>query len=105
MSSASIQSTGAARDGLERRDGVERLEQQLRLSLQPVQPNREFVDHLHTRLVTPSSMTIERQHNAGLSLLLAALSLATGFFMVWSYRQIKTALNKKPLSTPEPDAL
>ncbi len=67
------------------------LENQLKHSLRPVQPNPEFVGHLHTRLTSPPAMTIERRQNAALSLLLLAFSLMSGVFLVWLLRQFRAA--------------
>ncbi len=65
------------------------LENQLKLSLRPVQPSAEFVGHLQTRLTTPAQMTLERRQNAGYVLLLVALSLASGVFLIWLLRQFR----------------
>ncbi len=67
------------------------LENQLKLSLQRVQPNPEFVGHLHDWLTTPSTTTIERRQNTALCLLLAACSLAGGVLIIWLLRQLHAA--------------
>ncbi len=67
------------------------LENQLMLSLRPVQPSAEFVGHLHNRLTTPVLTTIERRQNAAFGLLLLALSLASGVFLIWLLRQFRAA--------------
>jgi len=85
MSAAFIQSPDASADS------VENLEKQLKLSLQQVQPDRDFVDHLHNRLTTPRSLTVERRKNAGFSLLLVGFSLFSGLLLIWLMRQFRTA--------------
>ncbi len=70
---------------------AEYLENQLKRSLRPVEPNPEFVGHLHSRLVTPVEMTIERRQNAALGLFLVALSLMSGVFLIWLMRQFRAA--------------
>ena len=67
-------------------DVVERLERQLMESLKPVQPRTEFVDRLHTRLTTPQTMVLERRESAAFGLLLMAVSLLTGVFLIWLRR-------------------
>jgi len=70
---------------------VEELEQQLALSLRRIEPNPEFVHHLHYRLKTPAAMSVERRQSLGMSLLLAALSLTTGLLFVWLLKQLRAA--------------
>jgi hypothetical protein len=73
---------------------VESLEQQLRLTLRPIQPDKQFVDHLHTRLTTSPAMTLERRSSTALGLLLIAFSLMTGVLIVGIirlFRQPSTA--------------
>jgi hypothetical protein len=82
MKAAYIQTSAGFQD-------VESLEQQLMRSLRPVQPNRQFVDHLHSRLTTPVDTTVERRQHLGFSLLLIAGSLASGVFVVWLIRQFR----------------
>lgn len=82
MKAAFIQSSAGFAD-------VESLEQQLMRSLRPVQPDRQFVDHLHSRLTTPVDTTVERRQHLGFSLLLIAGSLASGVFLVWLIRQLR----------------
>ncbi len=72
-------------------DADDILENQLKLSLRPVRPSAEFVGHLQTRLTTPAQMTLERRLNAGYGLLLIALSLASGVFLIWLLRQFRAA--------------
>jgi hypothetical protein len=67
------------------------LENQLKLSLKRIQPNPEFVGHLHNRLTTPVAMTIERRQNAALGLFLIAFSLLSGVFLIWLLRQFRAA--------------
>jgi hypothetical protein len=66
---------------------VESLEDQLKQSLRPVKPDQDFVDHLHTRLKTPSTMILERRQNAAMGLLLVSSSLFIGIILVWLLRQ------------------
>ncbi len=72
-------------------EGVEELEQQLALSLRRIEPKPEFVDHLHYRLKTPATMTLERRHSFGIGLLLTALSLTAGIFLIVILRQFRAA--------------
>ncbi len=72
-------------------DIVNNLENQLKLSLRPVQPNPEFVGHLHSRLTTPAIMTIERRENAALGLLLVAFSLMSGVLLILFLRHLRAA--------------
>jgi hypothetical protein len=72
-------------------DAEENLENQLKRSLRRVEPNPEFVGHLHNRLTTPVEMTIERRQNAGFFLLLMAFSLMSGVLLVWLLRQLRAA--------------
>jgi hypothetical protein len=67
------------------------LENQLKRSLRPVNPNPEFVGHLHNRLTSPVVMTIERRQNTALGLFLVAFSLMSGVFLVWLLRQFRAA--------------
>lgn len=69
---------------------VENLEKQLKVSLRPVQPNPEFIDHLHNRLTSSPAMTLERQ-NTVLSLLLVAFSLLSGIILIWVMRHLRSA--------------
>lgn len=70
-------------------DAETALEDQLKRSLRRVQPNPDFVGHLHTRLTTPPAMTIERRQDAALGLMLLALSLLSGLFLVWLLGQLR----------------
>ncbi len=72
-------------------DVVNNLENQLKLSLRPVQPNPEFIGHLHSRLTTPAMMTIERRENAALGLLLVAFSLMSGVLLILFLRHLRAA--------------
>jgi hypothetical protein len=69
---------------------VENLEFQLRSSLRPVRPNPEFVNHLHVRLTTSPQMTLERRKTTAVSLLLVALSLMSGVFLIWWMRHMRS---------------
>ncbi len=62
---------------------VENLEKQLRVTLRPVAPSPDFVEHLHSRLASPPVMTVERRRNYALALLLTAMSLVFGVFLLW----------------------
>ena len=66
---------------------VERLESQLQRSLRPVQPDPQFVGHLHTRLNTPVALVVERRQNTALGMLLLAISLLSGFTLLLLLRQ------------------
>lgn len=68
---------------------VETLESQLRQSLRPVNPDPKFVDHLHTRLKTPSHTMLEQRQNTAAGFLLVAFSLLTGIIFLWLVRQIR----------------
>jgi len=72
-------------------DEVEDLEHQLELSLRRVEPNPDFVNHLHNRLTTPIGMSIERRQSVGLGLLLTALSLTTGFLLIRLMKHLRNA--------------
>lgn len=74
---------------------VEFLETQLKRSLRPVNPDPGFVDHLHTRLKTPSSMVLENRENAALGLVIAAFSLLTGIMLVWLTSSLRARRNKE----------
>jgi len=69
---------------------VETLENQLKQTLRPVKPNPDFIDHLHTRLKTPSTTILERRENTAVGLLVVAFSLLSGFVLVWAMRQIRS---------------
>lgn len=69
---------------------VDDLEQQLKFSLRPVQPNPEFVNHLQHRLTSSPEMTVEREHKI-LGLLLVATSLFTGLILVLIMRHLRSA--------------
>ncbi len=70
---------------------VKDLEFQLKASLRPVRPNPDFIDHLHTRLTSSPAMTVERR-NTALSMLLVALSLLSGVFLLWWMHRIRSIL-------------
>jgi len=72
-------------------DTEKNLEDQLKRSLRRVQPSPDFVGHLHTRLITPPVMTIERRQDAALGMMLLAFSLLSGLLVVWLLRQLRTA--------------
>jgi hypothetical protein len=66
---------------------VDILEQQLKMSLRKIEPNPDFVTHLHTRLTDPSPMSIEQRQSIGFGLLLFAASLLSGVFLILLLRQ------------------
>lgn len=68
---------------------VDEIEQQLKLSLRPVQPDREFVDHLYTRLTSPSITVLERRESLAFSLLLAAAALLLGVVLIVLMRLLR----------------
>lgn len=68
---------------------VESLEKQLKLSLRPVTPSPDFVDHLHDRLTLPVDTTLERRQYTAFSLLLVAFSLVSGIFIIWLTRHLR----------------
>lgn len=70
---------------------VESLENQLKLSLRPVKPSPDFVDHLHDRLILPVDTTLERQQSTMFSLLLVACSLFSGIAIIWCLRHFRPA--------------
>lgn len=82
MSPMDLHSSGAA--------NVENLENQLRLSLHPVKPDPNFVDHLNERLVLPVDTTLEYRQTAAISLLLIAFSLVSGILIIWAIRHLRT---------------
>lgn len=83
MSPMDLRSPGAA--------SVEALENQLRLSLRPVKPDPDFVNHLNERLVFPVDTTLERRQTTALSLLLVAFSLVSGIFIIWLMSRIRAS--------------
>jgi hypothetical protein len=72
-------------------DRINSLEQDLERSLRPVQPNPEFVNRLHDRLVTPAGMVVESRRSPAYSLgaFLVGIGLAVGLFLVWVIRQLR----------------
>jgi hypothetical protein len=72
-------------------DRINSLEQDLERSLRPVQPNPEFVNRLHNRLVTPAAMVVESRRSPAYSLgaFLVGIGLAVGLFLVWVIRQLR----------------
>jgi hypothetical protein len=72
-------------------EAVEELERQLELSLRQVEPNPEFIDHLHHRLTTPSGISLEPRQSVGLGMLLTGLSLSIGVLLVILMRQLRGA--------------
>lgn len=72
---------------------VDDIEQQLRQSLTRVQPDQEFVDHLHSRLKNPSQLSIEQRLSLGRGLLLVAGSLVSGILLLFLLRQLRLSSN------------
>jgi hypothetical protein len=70
---------------------VDDLENQLKQSLRKVEPNQDFVDHLHNRLTNPSNLSIERRQSYGLGLFLVAISLLGGVLLVSLLRILRSA--------------
>ncbi len=68
---------------------VDILEKQLQNSLRPVRPNEDFVDHLHNRLASPVSMSVERRNNTAISLLLVSFSLLSGMLLIWLLNRLR----------------
>jgi hypothetical protein len=54
----------------------------LKVSLQPIRPNQEFVNKLGRRLVNPSNTTLEPRTSAALTLLVVGLGLLCGVLVV-----------------------
>ena len=71
---------------------VAALEQQLSVSLRPVRPRSDFVDHLHTRLTTQPAMVVERRQNVAVGMLLVAFSLLSGVILIFSLRRLHNTL-------------
>jgi hypothetical protein len=68
------------------------LENDLQRSLRPVQPNPEFVNRLHTRLVNPNTTLLERhapQAVTAPAFFLVGFGLAVGLLLIWGIRQIR----------------
>lgn len=70
---------------------VDEIEQQLKQSLTRVQPDQEFVNHLHSRLQHPSQLSIEKRQSLGLGLLLITASLFSGIVFVFLMRLFRPA--------------
>ncbi len=60
----------------------EALEQSLKYSLNPVQPNPDFVQHLEHRLVTKPTIVLERR-SSELAIIAIALGLFSGALIIW----------------------
>ena len=68
------------------------IESELKRSLRPVQPNPDFVNKLHSRLVSPTTTILERHSTQTLAtpiLFLVGFGLAVGLFLVWIIRQLR----------------
>jgi hypothetical protein len=72
-------------------DHFNSLEEDLVRSLRRVQPNPEFVNRLHTNLVTPATMVMERKPSLAnsLAIFLVGMGLAVGLLLVWIIRQLR----------------
>ena len=71
---------------------ISSLESTLQRSLRPVQPNPEFVNKLHSRLITPASTVLERHAPKAITtpaFFVAGFGLAIGLFLVWIIRQLR----------------
>jgi len=66
------------------------LESQLQQSLRKVVPNQEFIEHLHTRLTTPETTSIEKRQSLGLGLFVVAASLLSGILVFWLIKLMRT---------------
>jgi hypothetical protein len=60
----------------------EALEQSLQYTLNPVQPNPDFVQHLERRLVTKPTIVLERR-SGELAFITIALGLFSGVLIIW----------------------
>ena len=73
-------------------DLISTLEKELQRSLRPVQPNPEFVNRLHTRLVNPTTTLLERHPSQAVTapaVFLVGFGLAVGLLLVWGIRQMR----------------
>ena len=72
-------------------DHFNSLEEDLERSLRRVQPNPAFVNRLHTNLVTPATMVMEKQPSPAnsLAIFLVGMGLAVGLLLVWIIRQLR----------------
>jgi hypothetical protein len=70
---------------------VENLEHQLLNSLRPIQPDQQFVEHLHDRLTTTPTISLEQRGHAAFGLLLVAFSLLSGVLLIWLMRLLRPA--------------
>jgi hypothetical protein len=72
-------------------DHFNSLEEELGRSLRRVQPNPEFVNRLHSNLVTPATMVLEKQRSPAynLAVFMVGLGLAVGLLLVWIVRQMR----------------
>jgi len=71
-----------------RRQDFSDMEEQLQRSFQPVQPNPEFVNRLRTRLVASPRVILEPRFPWA-ALLVIAVGLATGVYLVWLLQKIR----------------
>ena len=72
----------------------EDLEKQLKISLRPVDPNPVFIEHLQNRLLTTPEISLERR-NTALSMLLVAMSMVFGLFLVWITHRLRRAAQSR----------
>jgi hypothetical protein len=72
-------------------DRINSLEEELGRSLRRVQPNPEFINRLHTNLVTPAAMVLERRRSPvyNLAVFMVGMGLAVGLLLIWIIRQLR----------------
>lgn len=56
--------------------------------LKPIDPDPEFLQHLNQRLANPAEISVERQHNSQMALLVLFGGLAGGVFVIWLLRKL-----------------
>ena len=64
------------------------LEQDLKRSLRPVQPNPEFVHRLQTRLTDPGHTIIE-PHSRRMGFIIFLFGLSFGVLILWLLRRLR----------------
>jgi len=77
-------------------DGVEDIEQQLKLSLHRVEPRSEFVTHLQDRLVNPPPTKVENRQSLGCAFFLLLFSFLSGILLIGLLRHLRALLDRKP---------
>jgi hypothetical protein len=63
------------------------LEEQLRMSLNPINPDPEFVHRLRTRLVSRPNITVEQRPGVPVFIIIAC-GLFSGALLVWLLRRL-----------------